>query len=182
MLRSNPTRHALMLVLLLLSLSAAGCGGEEEKASPAAPAPTGTPAGTPSDPASEAAEQTTPRPRRNAPAAEPAPSMREALRAEVEVPRDYPTDAPTYPGSTASLAETFGERASVTFVTTDDAERVVAYIENDLASKGWENVRTESMPNGSVTHGTKSSRTVSVMTARIEDADPVTMMMVAVDQ
>jgi hypothetical protein len=181
MIRSTTLCRVLALGGLILSLSAAGCGGEEKSETPPAPAAT-TPAQPPApEPAAKPPVVTRAQEREQA-SATPGVPLRETLRGEVDVPGEYPDDAPVYPAATASQAETFQGSVNVTFVTGDSADQVVAFLESDLAAKGWGDVRTESMEGTFITYGTKSSRKLSAMTTRFEDDDPITMLMIAVDE
>ena len=181
MIRPTTLVRGLALASLALTLSVAGCGGEEKSETAPAPAPT-TPAQAAAPEEAVKPPPVTRAQERERAAAEPGVPLREELRAEVDVPGDYPDDAPVYPGATASRVETFQGSVNVTFVTGDPADQVVSFIESDLAAKGWSDVSTESMEGTSITYGFKSPRKISAMTTRFEDDDPITMLMIAVDE
>jgi hypothetical protein len=165
-------KWTLLVSTLIISLAfgvLAGCGGEEEPATPVAkPSPPAPPAPT------------------RAPVVEkdPPKTFMEQLETSVDLPDFYPKDAPVYPNTKPNSAGWQGGRVSAIFHTKDDADEVVAFVTSSLNENGWSNVQHVEIPDGSAVQGFKSDedRTISVLVAEVEEkGEAATVIAVSTD-
>jgi len=187
MIRFATIRLTVVLLATALAFVATGCGDDEEPATPApeqaAAAPTPTTATDQAD--SEAIVQRVPKRRKPDPDALNKPTLGEELRNEIARPDNFPSDAPVYPGATTNQSLQLGNVLTVTFSTADAPDKVSSFMNDELEAAGWGQIRTESMPNapGTMIHGFKSNRTISVLTAPIDEGTPdaLTMIMIRIE-
>lgn len=187
MIRFATIRLTVVLLATALAFVATGCGDDDEPAPPAREQAAATPTPTtPTDQAdSEAIVQRVPKRRQPDPDAASKPSLRDELRNEIDRPENFPSDAPVYPGAATNQSLQLGNVLTVTFSTADAPDKVSSFMQDELEAAGWGQMRTEIMPTspGTMIHGFKPNRTISVLTAPIDEGTPdaVTMIMVRIE-
>jgi hypothetical protein len=185
MIRFATLRLTVALLATALAFVAPGCGDDEEPVAPAPEKAAVAPAAPTDQADSEAIVQRVPKRRQPDPDAANMPTLREELRNEVARPDNFPSDAPVYPGSTTNQSLQLGNVLTVTFSTPDAPDEVSSFMNDEIESAGWGQIRTESMPAspGSMTYGFKPNRSISILVAPIEEGTPeaITMIMVRIE-
>lgn len=198
------TLQRLVVSAALVTLVAAGCGGDEETSGTPSPADrlgaigdrgpeTGDQEGAAAAREKAAANRKVERQQREhrqrlarkKQSDATGKTVAETLRADrVDVPDDYPADAPRYPAAWASQVRRLPNGVmNVMFGSDDSTDKIASWMRSSLPDDGWKIVAERKMGSGSVIQGEKDARRLNVVTSTMGGSDEdVTLIAVVVSQ
>jgi len=151
---------------LLAVLAVAGCGGEEQAASPAG------------EEAAAWSVEGTPSPGKKGARPERVTSGGPPKNAISSLPPDFPGDVPQYPGADFKTGRTStGQGLSMTLTSGDDFEKVASFYADGFAAEGWA-TDIRRTPEGKAIFAEKGNRSASAFVRGADEGTLVDLVLI----